>query len=186
MIISRRQLLGLILTTGAAGTILTDQAVANAIRLVPVDPITEVVRRGRELVLAHQIDSDPRNPVTTTQFNDLCAFMLATFTEKPHQDDVCAFFDGYLFPVQDRRKDYLNEVELRAIGEPLVPYAVLRTLMMKHRVNLNIVMMPDFCRWTEENRELVMGFGSPAYNDFTEKARELAPGSIWWTPRGVA
>ena len=65
MIISRRQLLGLFLTTGAAGTILTDQAVANAIRLVPVDPITEVVRRGRELVLAHQIDSDPRNPVTT-------------------------------------------------------------------------------------------------------------------------
>lgn len=173
MIISRRQLLGLILTTGAAGTLLTDQAVANAIKLVPVDPITEVVRRGREVVLAHQIDKDPRNPITTTQFNDLCAFMRATFTEKPHQDDACAFFDGYLFPALDHRKDYLNETDLRVLGEPLVPFVVLRTLLMKHRVNLNITMMPEFCRWAEENRELVIGYGSPEYSDFAENARRI-------------
>ena len=183
MIISRRQLLGMIITTSAAGTLLTDQALANAIETVPVDRVTEVLRRARELIVSHRLNKDDlTDPVYVGQWNELLTVMDKAFPEDPHPDDVCAFIDGLLFP---RGTDFLNENELhiRAIAEPLVPIVVLRELLMTHRVNPHVAYVDSFAVFADRHKEAIMGIGSVEYRTFADKAR-YASSPVYWT-RGV-
>lgn len=185
MIISRRNFLGLILASGAAGTILTDDAVAKAIQSVPVDRITEVIRRGRELILAHKTQQWQRNdPVVTQMVNELFGFMAEAFPEQPHPDDVNAFFDGHLIPLNN--PDILNHVDLGIVGEPLVPVAVTKCVIVGHRIPFDIYKTPNFVNIAKKIEPIIGRLPSPEYLAFEQKARELAPGAIWWTPRGVA
>lgn len=180
MIISRRQLLGLILSTGAAGTLLTDQAVANAIKVVPVDRVTEVLRRARELVVSYRLHKDNlTDPIYVGQWNELLTIMDKGFPEDPHPDDVCAFIDGLLFP---RGTDFLNENELhiRAIAEPLVPIVVLRELLMRHRVQMHVTYVDRWHDFVMRHREAIMGIGSVEYRTFADKARYASP-PVYWT-----
>lgn len=183
MIISRRQLLGMIITTSAAGTLLTDQALANAIQAVPVDRVTEVLRRARELIVTHRLHRDDlTNPIYVGQWNELLTVMNTAFPEDPHPDDVVAFIDGLLFP---RGIDFLNESELhiRAIAEPLVPIVVLRELLMTHRVNPHVAYVDRFAVFADRHKEAIMGIGSVEYRTFADKARYASP-PVYWT-RGV-
>lgn len=184
MIISRRKFLGLILASGAAGTILTDDAVAKLIETVPVDRITEVIRRGRELVLAHKTQQWQRNdPSATRMVNEFFGFLHEAFPEHPHPDDVMAFFDGHLIPLNN--PDILNHVDLAVVGEPLVPIAVTKCVIVGHRIPFDLYKTPNFLPIAKKIEPIIGRPLSPEYRAFSEKAWTANP-PIWWTPRGVA
>jgi hypothetical protein len=149
---SRRGFMGLVLTSAASSTLLSSNAVADALLLAPdVNKYATVIRRARELVMLRDVAAQQvagtKQPVweflqQETPFNanadDLLRFMLDNFDPtRCTDDDITMVMCGDQVAV-------LDEVSLRMLSEGVVPVAVIVEMIRVHKLPLIAHRMPSF------------------------------------------
>jgi hypothetical protein len=160
---SRRGFMGLVLTSAASSTLLSSNAVADALLLAPdVNKYATVIRRARELVMLRDVAAQQvagtKQPVweflqQETPFNanadDLLRFMLDNFDPtRCTDDDITMVMCGDQVAV-------LDEVSLRMLSEGVVPVAVIVEMIRVHELPLSC-RMPSFVAFAERYRNKIL------------------------------
>lgn len=119
-----RQLVKLIMDAIGTRTLVTNEAVADAVEQYPDDPICVSVRKARALLAVRDNETERKSR----------AEMLYSYLNTKFDPALATYSDinNMLCDPHTRNTDMLNDDELRQLVDGIVPVAILAELIKKH------------------------------------------------------
>lgn len=148
-----RQFLALVFAKIQASMLLADPQVADAIEQYPDDKIAIAIRMARSAIAVKGNEKAEHD-----SFEAVFAYMNKSFNPSgASETDVKAVLDN----PENLKRDFLDEEELRRLVEAIVPIAVAREMIRKHRVRLDLKHAPAFDVFADVYGDLIMGSSRP-------------------------
>jgi hypothetical protein len=156
---NRRSFLAAIFAAAAAGTLMTDTKVAQAISLFPEDRISRAISLARRIqasglkLKAGDWHGTEEHAAWMVEGDELFRTMMKDFPVLATIDEAIFLFDGLI-------RVTLSEADMRKISEDLVPLAIVRHLATVDRLPFYITEMPALAAFCDQNRSLIMALPS--------------------------